>query len=47
VDAPLLDISAREIRERVAEGRPIRYFLPTAVYDYILEHNLYGKPKSY
>jgi nicotinate-nucleotide adenylyltransferase len=41
VDAPLLDISAREIRERVAEGRPIRYFLPTAVYDYILEHNLY------
>jgi nicotinate-nucleotide adenylyltransferase len=41
VDAPLLDIAAHEIRQRVANGRPFRYFLPPAVYDYILEHNLY------
>jgi nicotinate-nucleotide adenylyltransferase len=41
VDAPLLDIAAHEIRQRVAEGRPFRYFLPPAVYDYIVEHNLY------
>ncbi len=41
VDAPLLDIAAHEIRQRVADGRPIRYFLPTAVFDYILDHNLY------
>ncbi|MCX6033626.1 MAG: nicotinate-nucleotide adenylyltransferase [Chloroflexi bacterium] len=41
VDAPLLDIAAHEIRQRVADGRPFRYFLPTAVFDYILEHNLY------
>ncbi len=41
VDAPLLDIAAHEIRRRVADGRPFRYFLPPAVYDYILEHNLY------
>jgi nicotinate-nucleotide adenylyltransferase len=41
VDAPLLDIAAHEIRRRVADGRPFRYFLPPAVYDYIVEHNLY------
>jgi nicotinate-nucleotide adenylyltransferase len=41
VDAPLLDISAHEIRQRVVDGRPFRYFLPPAVYDYIVEHNLY------
>jgi len=41
VDAPLVEISSREIRQRVAEGRPFRYLLPPAVYDYILEHNLY------
>ncbi|MBE3067043.1 MAG: nicotinate (nicotinamide) nucleotide adenylyltransferase [Chloroflexi bacterium] len=41
VDAPLLDIAAHEIRQRVADDRPFRYFLPPAVYDYIMEHNLY------
>jgi len=41
VDTPLLDIAAHEIRQRVADGRPFRYFLPPAVYDYIVEHNLY------
>ncbi len=41
VDAPLLDIAAHEIRQRVANGRPFRYFLPPAVFDYILEYNLY------
>lgn len=41
LDAPLLDIAAHEIRQRVADGRPFRYFLLPAVYDYIVEHNLY------
>ena len=41
VEAPLLDISAREIRRRIAEGRPFRYFLPEWVYEYIDEHGLY------
>jgi len=41
VDAPLLEIASREIRSRVAEGRPYRYYLPTQVYDYINEHHLY------
>jgi len=41
VDAPLLDIAAHEIRQRIADGRPFRYFLPPAVYEYIVEHDLY------
>ena len=41
VDAPLLDIAAHEIRQRVAEGRPFRYFLPPAVFKYIVEQKLY------
>jgi nicotinate-nucleotide adenylyltransferase len=41
VEAPLLQISSREVRRRIAEGLPCRYFLPPAVYDYIQTHNLY------
>jgi len=43
VDAPLLDIAAHEIRLRIADGRPFRYFLPPKVFNYIVEHNLYCK----
>ena len=42
VDTPLLEISSREIRRRVAERLEYRYFLPPAVYDYIQAHHLYG-----
>jgi nicotinate-nucleotide adenylyltransferase len=42
LDAPLLDIAAHEIRLRVSEGRPFRYYLPPAVFAYIMGHNLYG-----
>jgi len=31
VDAPLLEISSSDIRQRVREGRPYAYFLPEAV----------------
>ena len=41
VEAPLLQISSREIRRRIAEGLEFRYFLPPAVYEYIQAHNLY------
>ena len=43
VDAPLLEIASREIRSRVADGRPYRYYLPTPVYHYINEHHLYQR----
>lgn len=43
MDAPLLDIAAHDIRERVAQGRPFRYYVPEKVYEYILENRLYPK----
>jgi nicotinate-nucleotide adenylyltransferase len=38
---PKLEISATDIRRRVAEGRTIRYLLPNEVADYIHQHHLY------
>jgi nicotinate-nucleotide adenylyltransferase len=38
---PKLEISATDIRARVAEQRTIRYLLPNAVADYIYQHHLY------
>ncbi len=38
---PALEISATAIRERVATGRSIRYWVPDAVSDYIARHSLY------
>jgi len=42
--APLVEISARAIRERVASGRSIRYLVPDAVLDQILVERLYRGP---
>ena len=39
--APLIEISASEIRRRIGAGQPVRYFLPQAVYDLILKQKLY------
>jgi len=41
VDAPLLEIASSQIRRRVQERRPCRYYLPREVYNYILRENLY------
>ena len=41
VDVPLIDVSSRDIRRRVAAGRTIRYMLPRAVEVYIAEKKLY------
>jgi nicotinate-nucleotide adenylyltransferase len=51
VDAPLLEIASREIRDRAASGKPFRYYLPESVYEYIEQHHLYHQselvnPKS-
>jgi nicotinate-nucleotide adenylyltransferase len=43
IEAPLLGIASREIRRRVSEALPFRYYLPPSVYDYILEHRLYRR----
>lgn len=41
VETPQLEISASEIRRRVAQGQSIRYQVPEAVKTYIEEHGLY------
>lgn len=41
VQAPQLDISATDLRRRIAEGRPIKYQTPEAVERYIIEYGLY------
>ena len=41
VETPLIGISSREIRRRVAAGAPIRFQVPAAVEGYIREHGLY------
>lgn len=45
VDVPGLAISSTDIRSRIAEGRPWRYFVPPSTAAYICEHGLYGISK--
>ena len=41
-DMPRLDISSSTIRQRVAEGRPIRYLVPDPVAEFIVHEGLYA-----
>lgn len=45
---PVIDVSATDIRRRIAEGRSIRYLTPEAVIDYIRSRSLYagGSPPA-
>jgi nicotinate-nucleotide adenylyltransferase len=42
-DAPLMEISSSFIRQAIADGRDIRYFVPGKVYTYIREMHFYEK----
>jgi nicotinate-nucleotide adenylyltransferase len=39
---PRVGISSTEVRRRVRDGQPIRYFVPDGVAGYIHQHHLYG-----
>ena len=45
-DAPLFDVSATVIRNRIRAQKSIRYMVPEAVRSYILEHGLYTSDES-
>jgi nicotinate-nucleotide adenylyltransferase len=42
IQAPLLEISSTGLRDRIATGKPFRYYLPPPVYEIIHQRRLYG-----
>jgi nicotinate-nucleotide adenylyltransferase len=42
IDAPLLEISSHQIRQRISVGKPYRYYLPEAVFKIISEKGYYS-----
>ena len=45
LDGPSLDVSATQVRERVAAGQTIRYLVPQAVEELIAERGLYRRTR--
>jgi nicotinate-nucleotide adenylyltransferase len=43
VEAPLLEISSTDIRRRIEENRPYRFFLPSSIYLLIQDRHLYSQ----
>ncbi len=41
LDAPIIELSSTEIRERLAKGQSVRYSVPDEVLGFIERHNLY------
>lgn len=46
VDAPIIELSSTQIRERLANGQSVRYYVPDEVLRYIERKNLYCKQKQ-
>ena len=44
IDAPVIELSSTEIRERLAKGQGVRYYVPDEVLKYIERKHLYRKP---
>ena len=42
MEVPALAISSTDIRQRVREGRPIKYLLPEPVEEYLTSNNIYN-----
>jgi nicotinate-nucleotide adenylyltransferase len=45
IEVPSIDVSATEIRRRVQQRQPIRYWVPDSVAEYIQRHRLYLDPE--
>ena len=43
VNAPIIELSSTQIRERLAQGKSARYYVPDDVLNYIERNNLYCK----
>ena len=43
VNAPIIELSSTQIRERLAQGKSARYYVPDDVLNYIERNNLYQK----
>ncbi len=43
VEAPRLDVSSTDLRDRVRDGRPLDYLIPASVLEVIRERGLYGE----
>ncbi|MBO4722009.1 MAG: nicotinate-nucleotide adenylyltransferase [Muribaculaceae bacterium] len=41
VEAPLIEVSSTQIRERLAQMKPVSFYVPEAVEKYILKNKLY------
>jgi nicotinate-nucleotide adenylyltransferase len=46
IQAPLIEVSSSDIRERIDSGRTYRYFLPQPVYQIITESCMYTKSQG-
>ena len=46
VDAPIIELSSTQIREQLANGLSVRYYVPDEVLGYIERKHLYNKEKE-
>ncbi len=46
VDAPMINVSSTFIRDSIARGRNMNYFMPAGVYKYIVDNRLYKAPEK-
>lgn len=46
LDMAVLEVSGTDLRAMSRAGRPFRFLVAEAVYDYILEHRLYADPEE-
>jgi len=43
VEAPLIEVSSTQVRERLSQLKSVSFYVPEAVERYIIENNLYMK----